>query len=109
VRAAPELHGAPTTGGGSARPRGGDGESHRSQISLGSHPKDMKIAKKQAVSRTFWLINHQKRRFSLKSNYQNFILRRFLRNKSILQIFTTIAELYLFKVSEVIYTPSSPD
>jgi hypothetical protein len=32
VRAAPELLGAPTTGGGSARPRGGGGDIHRSHI-----------------------------------------------------------------------------
>jgi hypothetical protein len=34
VRAAPELLGAPTTGGGSARPRGGGGEIPRSHINL---------------------------------------------------------------------------
>jgi hypothetical protein len=34
MRAAPELLGAPTTGGGSARPRGGDGEIPRSHINL---------------------------------------------------------------------------
>jgi hypothetical protein len=57
VRAAPELLGAPTTGGGSAWPGGDGGESHRSQISLPSRTKYMKTAKKQAVSHTFWLIN----------------------------------------------------
>ncbi len=34
MRAAPELLGAPTTGGGSARPRGGGGEIPRSHINL---------------------------------------------------------------------------
>jgi hypothetical protein len=34
VRAAPELLGAPTTGGGSARPRCGGGEIPRSHINL---------------------------------------------------------------------------
>jgi hypothetical protein len=37
MRVAPEMLGAPTLGGGSARHRGVDGESHRSQISLPSH------------------------------------------------------------------------
>ncbi len=44
MRAAPELLAAPTTGGRSARPRGG-GESYRSQISLPSRPKCTKTAK----------------------------------------------------------------
>jgi hypothetical protein len=39
VRAAPELLGAPTTGGGSARPRGGGGEIPRSHINLYSSTK----------------------------------------------------------------------
>jgi hypothetical protein len=39
VRAAPELLGAPTTGGGSARPRGGGGEIPRSHINLHSSTK----------------------------------------------------------------------
>ncbi len=39
VRAAPELLGAPTTGGGSARPRGGGGEIPRSHIYLYSSTK----------------------------------------------------------------------
>jgi hypothetical protein len=46
MQAAPELHGVLTTGGGSARPGGGGGENHRSQISLPSHPKYTKTAKK---------------------------------------------------------------
>jgi hypothetical protein len=37
VKVAPELLGAPTMGGGSARPEGGGGESLRSQISLPRH------------------------------------------------------------------------
>jgi hypothetical protein len=37
--AAPELLGAPTIGGGSARSRGGGEGDHRSQISLQSRPK----------------------------------------------------------------------
>jgi hypothetical protein len=45
MQAAPELHGAPTMGGGSARPGGGGGESYRSQISLQSRPKYTKTAK----------------------------------------------------------------
>jgi hypothetical protein len=43
--AAPELLGAPTIGGGSARSRGGGGGDHRSQISLQSRPKYTKTAK----------------------------------------------------------------
>ncbi len=46
VRGAPELLGAPTTGGGSTRPGGGGGESHRSQISLPSYPKYTKTENK---------------------------------------------------------------
>ncbi len=42
VRAAPELLGAPAIGGGSARPGGGDGGCHKSQISLPSRPEGMK-------------------------------------------------------------------
>jgi hypothetical protein len=57
VRGAPELLGAPTTGGWSAWHGGGGRESHRSQISLASRPKYMKASKKLAVSHTFWLIN----------------------------------------------------
>ncbi len=53
MRVAPELLGAPTTGGGSARPRGGGGEIPRSHINLHSSTKSPKMAKKQAVSRTF--------------------------------------------------------
>jgi hypothetical protein len=45
MQAAPELLGAPTTGGGSAWPGGGGGESYRSQISLQSRPKYTKTAK----------------------------------------------------------------
>jgi hypothetical protein len=50
VWAAPELLGAPTIGGGSARSRGGGGGGHRSQISLLSRRKYTKIAKKRVVS-----------------------------------------------------------
>ncbi len=65
---------------GSAQSRGGSGGGHRSQISLPSRPKYMKTAKKQAVSRTFRLINRQKRRFSLKSTKQDLLMRLFSRN-----------------------------
>jgi hypothetical protein len=78
--AAPELLGVPTIGGGSARSRGGGGGGHRSQISLPSRPKYMKTAKIWPVSSTFWLINRQKRRFSLKSAQQDILTRRFSRN-----------------------------
>jgi hypothetical protein len=44
VRAVPELLGAPTIGGGSARPGGGGGGCHKSQISLPSCPKYPKTA-----------------------------------------------------------------
>jgi hypothetical protein len=89
VWAAPELLGAPTIGGGSARFGGGGGGGHTSQISLPSHPKYTKMAKKQAVLRTFWLINCQKCRFSLKSTLQDILMRCFLRNTSILNLFIT--------------------
>ncbi len=39
LRAAPELLGAPTIGGGSARPGGGGGDIHRSHINLHSRMK----------------------------------------------------------------------
>ncbi len=42
---APELIGAPTIGGGSARFGGSGGGGHRSQISLPSRPKYTKMAK----------------------------------------------------------------
>ncbi len=64
MRAAPELLGAPTIGGGSARLGGGGGEIHRSHIYLHSCTKWPKTAKKREVSRTFWPINRRKRRFS---------------------------------------------
>ncbi len=67
MRAAPELLGAPTTGGGSARPRGGGGEIPRSHINLHSSTKLPKTVKKRAVSRSFSPIKRQKRRFSLIS------------------------------------------
>jgi hypothetical protein len=65
------------------------------------------IYKKQAVSHIFWLI---KRHFLLKSTEQDILPRRFLRNTSILKFFITEAnvELYLFKVSEVLYAPQPP-
>jgi hypothetical protein len=94
---APELLGAPTIGGGSARPRGGGEQSDRSQISLPSRPKYAKTVKKQAALRTFWIIDRRKQRY--------------LRNTAILKLFTTsaIAELFLFKVLEVIYAPRCPE
>jgi hypothetical protein len=67
MRAVPELLGVPTIGGGSGQPGGGVGGGHRSQIRLPSCPKYTKTANKRAVSRMFWLINRQKRSFSLKS------------------------------------------
>jgi hypothetical protein len=89
MRAAPELLGVPTMGGGSARPRGGGGESNRSEISLSCCLKYTKTVKKWAVSCTFWLINHPKRCFSIKITLQDIIPRYFLRNTSILNFFTT--------------------
>jgi hypothetical protein len=53
---APELLGAPTIGGGSARFKGGGRGGYSSQISLQSRLKYAKTAKKRAVSRTFCLI-----------------------------------------------------
>ncbi len=41
VRAAPELLGAPTIGGGSARPGGGGGEIHRSHTYMPSQPYEI--------------------------------------------------------------------
>jgi hypothetical protein len=80
---APELLGAPTIGGGSARSGGRGRGGLRSQISLPSHPKYTKTVKKRAVSLTFLLINHQKRSYLLKNTYQDILTRRFLRNMSI--------------------------
>ncbi len=71
MRAAPELLGAPTIGGGSAQPGVGGGGSPRSQISLPCHPKYTKTAKKRAVSHTFWLKNPPKCRFSFKSTLKD--------------------------------------
>jgi hypothetical protein len=67
VWAAPELLGAPTIGGGGgAWPGGGGGEIHRSHICIPSQPYEIaKNGEKRAVSRTFWPINCQKRRFLL--------------------------------------------
>ncbi len=53
--------------GGVPGPGGGGRGGFRSQINLPCRPKYMKTVKKRAVSRTFWPINHQKSRFSLKS------------------------------------------
>jgi hypothetical protein len=75
--AVPELLGAPNTGGESVLSGSGGGGGHRSQISLPSCPKYMKTVKKRAVSRTFWLINHRKRRFLLKSTCQDILMRCF--------------------------------
>jgi hypothetical protein len=47
------LLGAPTIGGGSARPRGGGGGSQKSQISLQSCPEYTKTAQKRSVSHTY--------------------------------------------------------
>ncbi len=47
------ICGAPTIGGGSARPRGGGGWSQRSQISLPSHPECTKTVQKQPVYHTY--------------------------------------------------------
>jgi hypothetical protein len=63
---AQKLLGAPTMGGGSAQARHGGGGSQRSLIHP-MPPEMYKNGKKQAVSRTFWLINRSKRRFLLKS------------------------------------------
>jgi hypothetical protein len=64
---APELLGVPTIGGGVPGSGGVGRGGLRSQISLPSHPKYTKTAKKRAVSQTFWLVNHQKRCFLLES------------------------------------------
>jgi hypothetical protein len=53
MRVATELFGAPTIGGGSARPWGGGGGSHGRQIILPSCPECMKTAQKWPVSRTY--------------------------------------------------------
>jgi hypothetical protein len=79
MRAAPELLGAPSMGGGSARPRGGGGESYRSQISLQSRPKYTKTAKNGRFHELFSLKIAEKAIFALKY-LQNKITRCFLRN-----------------------------
>jgi hypothetical protein len=66
MRAAQELLGALTIGGGSARPGGGSGGSHRSQISLPSHPECMKTAQKRLFSPTYWFKNAVNTVFYLK-------------------------------------------
>jgi hypothetical protein len=53
VRATPELFGAPTIGGGNARPGGGGGGSPRSHISLPSCLKYTKTVEKRPVSYTY--------------------------------------------------------
>ncbi len=50
MRAAQELLGAPTIGGGSAQPWGGGGGNQRSQISLPIHLECMKTAPKRQVT-----------------------------------------------------------
>jgi hypothetical protein len=74
-------------------------------------PRMYRNDEKRMVSHTFWLLNCQKRRFSLKSTEQDILLRRFWRNKLIFELFVTlgIVELYLFKVLKVIYAPNCPD
>jgi hypothetical protein len=76
--AAPELLGAPTIGGGGARSGGGGGAL---EVKLASKPPEIyEKGKKRAVSHTFCLINHPKRRFLLKSTLQDILTRCFLRN-----------------------------
>jgi hypothetical protein len=79
--AAPDLHlerardcvgssrllGALTIGGGSGRPWGGSGEVICTFTAVRNSQKRQK---KRAVSRTFWPINHRKRRFLLKSTFR---------------------------------------
>ncbi len=62
----PELLGAPTIGGGSARSRGGGGGDYRSQLSIPSLLKYTKTAKKWAILRKFWLINRENAIFRSK-------------------------------------------
>ncbi len=66
MRATPELLGAPTTGGGSARPRGGGGEIPRSHINL----QQYEIAKNGEKTANFahvFAYKAPKMRFSLIS------------------------------------------
>jgi hypothetical protein len=66
MMAAPELLGAPTIGGWSARPGGGGGGGHRSQISLLSYPKYMKKKKTVKKGRFYARFGTKKAIFRIK-------------------------------------------
>jgi hypothetical protein len=77
----------------------GGGGSQRSQINLPSRPEYTKITGFP------YFLPH------LLFLHESILLRHLFKNTIILKFFVTysVVELYLFKVSEVIYAPSHPD
>jgi hypothetical protein len=92
--------------GGSARPRGGGGGAHRSQISLPSCPKYTKTAKKKDGFTHVLAYKSPKTLFFAQKYFTRYTQTTFFEECI---NFKSLAELYLFKVLEVIYAPSHPD
>jgi hypothetical protein len=103
MRAAPELLGALTIGGGSARPWGDDGGSPRSQISLLSCPKCTKTAKNGLFHTLFGLEVAKNAVFHSKV-LNKIYSRDFFKEYINFQIFHYLSHcgVNLFKVLEVI-------
>ncbi len=68
ARVVQKLLGVPTIGSGSARAGGGGGGSKRRQICPSADRNTLKRHQKRAVLCTFWLKNHPKQCFLLKSS-----------------------------------------
>jgi hypothetical protein len=98
-----------TIGGGSARPGGGCGGGHKSQISLPSHLKYTKTAKNgrfrhilaYKLPNTPIFAQKYLTRYTQKTFFEEYI--------NFKNHYLAIAELYLLKVLDVIYAPSRPD
>jgi hypothetical protein len=110
TRLTQKLCGVPTIGRGSAWPVGGSGGSQRSHISLPSRPECTKWRQNSLFPALIDLKNAKNAIFTLKF-LTKYTPKTFLRNTLILNFFVTkgVVELYLFKVSEVINTPSRLD
>jgi hypothetical protein len=113
VWAAPELLIVPTIGGGSARSGIGGGGGHRSQISLPSRPKYTKTTKKKGGFGNVLAYKSPKTQFFAQKYLTRYTHKMFFEDyinfKIVHYLNPPIAELYLFKVSEVIYAPSCTD
>jgi hypothetical protein len=89
MRAAPELLGVQTIGGGSARPGGGGGGSPRSQVSLPPARNILKQRKKTGGFTHFLAYKSLKTLFFIQKYLTRYIPETFLRNTSILKLFIT--------------------